>query len=100
LKVDDPHNVDNGGEAANDECGHEDDLYLQLHAERGQNGQRKEENSQVGEDVDRHRGEVECDDVDARPVDHGERSVYRAALEDVDEGEDNAGDVDNCHDEE
>jgi hypothetical protein len=100
LKVDDPHDVDDGDEATDDERRDEDDLLPTLHAERREDGQREEQDGKVGEDVDRGRQEVERDDVDARPVDHGERSVHRAALEDVEEGEDDAGDVDDDHGEE
>jgi hypothetical protein len=97
LEEDDPDDVYHGDEPAHNECGDENDLLSEFHAERCEEGQGKEEDGEVGEHVDGCRREVERDDINARPVHVAERGDHRATLEDVEKGEDGAGDDDDGH---
>jgi hypothetical protein len=91
LEVGDTDDVDDGDEPSDDECRDEYDLLPELHAERGEDREGEKENGQIGEDVDRRRGEVERDNVDAGAVDVCECRGDGPTLEDVEKGQHNAG---------
>lgn len=95
LEVGDADDVYDRDEGADGEGGDQGDLLAKLHAELGEDGQGEQQDGEVGQDVDGRRSEVERDDVDtcAHRV-LVKRRPDGTALEDVEEGQDEAGQVD------